>query len=367
LTQDSPPHRLLSVAIAIGGAASGTANDWADRVEFACGAERLGVGSCWTGEAWGEDAFTPLAFLAARTSRMKIAAGIAQISARVPAMTAMTAITLAKISDGRFILGLGVSGPQVTEGLHGVRFDHPIDRLSEYLDILQLAFRGERLEYQGTHWRLPLPGGEGKALKLAQPVRHTIPVYLGTLSPRALSLTGARADGWVGTCFVPEAADTMLQPMRDGAEQAGRSLSELDIHVPGRLEFGNDLDGLRKPVKFALARTMGAMGSARTNYYRRAFARAGYSEETDRVHQLWDSGNREAAVAAVPDVLADTTSFLGDDEHVARRVRAYLSAGVTTIRFDPAGSTTTERLDTLARGLDIVSRVRAEHDVTAAP
>jgi F420-dependent oxidoreductase-like protein len=359
--------RPLSAAIAIGGAASGSSDDWNDRVQFTIEAERLGVTSCWAGEAWGEDAFTPLAFLAARTSRVTLATGIAQISARSPSMTAMTAITMAKISGGRFALGLGVSGPQVAEGLHGVKFDHPIGRLAEFLDILGLAFREERLEYKGEHWTLPLPGGEGKPLRLAQPMRYPIPIYLAALNPASLALTGQRADGWVGTCFVPEAADVLLGPIKEASEAAGRSFSEIDIHVPGRLAFGDDLDVLRRPVKATLARTIGAMGSARTNYYRRALSRAGYADETAAVHARWEAGDRDAAAEAVPDQLVDSTNFLGTNEQVANRIRAFAAAGVTTIRFDPAGSTTVERLETLARGLDILTQVSQSTSRMMAP
>lgn len=210
----------MKVAIDVGGAASGSRRDWPDRVRFALEAERLGADFCWSAEAWGQDCVAPLAYLAARTSTMRLGTGIMQISARVPSMAAMTALTMAAITDDRFILGLGVSGPQVVEGLHGVAFSHPLGRLTEYLDILDLAFAGEPLAYPGAHYTLPIPGGEGKVLRLAQRAERTIPVYLATLAPKGLDLTGARADGWLGTCFIPEASASYIEPLRRGAEQA---------------------------------------------------------------------------------------------------------------------------------------------------
>ena len=158
----------MKVAIDIGGAASGNRRDWPERVRFALEAERLGADFCWSAEAWGEDSVAPLAYLAAQTSTMFLGTGIMQISARVPSMAAMTALTMAAISADRFILGLGVSGPQVVEGLHGVAFGQPLGRLTEYLDILDLAFAGEPLAYRGSHYVRPRPGGEGKVLRLAQ-------------------------------------------------------------------------------------------------------------------------------------------------------------------------------------------------------
>jgi F420-dependent oxidoreductase-like protein len=348
----------LSVAIAIGGSASGAANDWPQRVEYAVEAERLGVGSCWAGEAWGEDAFTPLAFLAARTTEMRFGTGIAQISARVPSMMAMTAITMAEITEGRFNLGLGVSGPQVVEGLHGVRFSQPIGHLAEYLDILQIAFSGAKLQYSGEHWVLPLPGGEGKALRLVNKLRYPVPIYIGTVSPRGLALVGARADGWIGTCFVPEAADVLLGPIREAATAIGRDPADLDIHVPSGLAFGDDVPRMLRPVKAGLARYMAAMGSPKTNFYRRALARAGYADAAEQVLRVWTGGDRDGAIECVPDELALRTSLVGDDQQVLSRLRAYAAAGVKTLRLDPAGATISERLDTLARGMDLIKQVQ---------
>lgn len=355
----------MRTAIGIGGADSGRERNWPDVVRFVTEAERMGVDDCWNAEAWGLDAVTPLAYLAGQTTRIRLGTSIAQISARVPAMTAMTAMTMAAMSGDRFVLGLGVSGPQVVEGLQGVRFDRPLTRLREYLDILDMAFAGQKLQYSGWAYTLPLPGGEGKALRLSQPPNTTIPVYLAALGRRSLELTGERADGWLGTSFVPESAEVFLGPIREAAERAGRSLSDIDIQVGGRLAFG-DAGAMLAQLKRGLAFSLGAMGSARTNFYNRAYQRGGYADAAVQVQQLWVAGRREEAIAAVPDELALATSLVGTDEMVLARLRAYRDAGVTTIRLSPAGDTVTARLDTLAHGLDLIRQLDQEPEAAVA-
>ena len=351
----------MRTAIGIGGAASGRERNWPDVVRFVTEAERMGVDDCWNAEAWGLDAVTPLAFLAGQTSRIRLGTSIVQISARVPAMTAMTALTMAALSGDRFALGLGVSGPQVVEGLQGVRFDRPLTRLREYMDILDLAFAGEKLQYDGSVYTLPLPGGEGKALRLSQPPNPSIPVYLAALGPKSLELTGERADGWLGTSFVPETAEVFFGPMRAAAERAGRSFADIDIQAGGRLAFG-DAEAMLGELKRGLAFSLGAMGSPRTNFYNRAYQRGGYTDAAVEVQQLWVAGHRDQAVAAVPDELALATSLVGTDEMVLGRLRAYRDAGVTTIRLSPDGATVSDRLDTLAHGLDLVRSLDADRE-----
>ena len=256
----------MKVSIGIGGAASGRKRDFDAQVAYVVEAEKLGVDTVWTAEAWGQDAISPLAFIAARTERIRLGTGIMQISARVPAMTAMTALPMASISNDRFILGLGASGPQVVEGLHGRPFRAPLTRMKETVDIIRLAFAGEKLEFHGRYHELPLPGGEGKALRLAQPGNDRIPIYLATLGPASLEYTGAAADGWLGTSFTPEHADAHLEHIRRGARQAGRSLSDVDIQVGGTVAFGDDLAALVEPLRPGMAFTLGAMGSPRTMF-----------------------------------------------------------------------------------------------------
>src|SRR5208283_3137331 len=243
----------MKVSIGIGGAASGRKRDFDEQVDYVVEAEKLGVHAVWTAEAWGQDAISPLAYIAARTSRIRLGTGIMQISARVPVMTAMTALTMAAISNDRFILGLGTSGPQVVEGLHGRPFKVPLTRMKETVEIIKLAFAGEKIEYHGKYHELPLPGGQGKALKLSQPGNPNIPIYLATLGPKALEYTGAAADGWLGTSFTPEHAAAHLDYLRRGAEGAGRSLVDIDIQVGGTVAFGDDLDALVEPLKPAMA------------------------------------------------------------------------------------------------------------------
>jgi F420-dependent oxidoreductase-like protein len=347
----------VKVAIGFGGPASGGRADFEAAVEFVCEAERLGVDVAWSAEAWGHDAVTPLAYLAARTSTIRLGTGIMQISARAPVMTAMTALTLATLSGDRFILGLGASGPQVVEGLHGVPFARPLERLRETIEIVRMAFRGEKLRFAGKRFELPRPGGEGKALRLAQPPNPGIPIYLATLSPRSLELTGELADGWLGTSFIPERAASVFEPIRAGAERAGRSLADLDLQVGGVVAFGEEPEPLIAPLRPRLAFTLGAMGSRRTNFYNDAFRRAGYEEVARRVQSLWIEGRREEAAAAVPDEMVLAANLLGTEASVRERMRVYRDAGVGTLRVEPAGATPSERLDTLGRAIDLVREV----------
>ena len=343
----------MKVSIGIGGAASGRRRDFDDQVEFVVEAEKLGVDTVWTAEAWGQDAIAPLAYLAAKTERIKLGTGILQISARTPSMTAMTALTLATISNDRFILGLGASGPQVVEGLQGRPFKAPLTRMRETIEIIKLAFAGEKLAYDGIYHQLPLPGGEGKALRLAQPSNDNIPIYLATLGPKTLEYTGAVADGWLGTSFTPEHADAHLEHIRRGAEAAGRSLLDIDIQVGGTVAFGDDLDALVEPLKPGVAFTLGAMGSPKTNFYNAAFRRGGWEDVATEVQQLWVDGKREEAAAKVPGEMVRQANLLGDDATVRARVQAYKDAGVTTLRVQPMGEGLAGKLETLGRVIDM--------------
>jgi F420-dependent oxidoreductase-like protein len=349
----------MKVSIGIGGAASGRNRDFAEQVEFVVEAEKLGVDAVWSAEAWGQDAIAPLAYLAARTTRIRLGTGIMQISARVPAMTAMTALTMAALTGDRFILGLGTSGPQVVEGLQGRPFNAPLTRMKETVDIIKLAFAGEKIEYHGKYHELPLPGGQGKALRLSQPGNANIPIYLATLRPRALEYTGAVADGWLGTSFTPEHADAHLHHLRRGAEGAGRSLADINIEVGGTVAFGDDLDALIEPLKPAMAFTLGAMGSATTNFYNDAFKRGGWEAAGREVQRLWVAGKRPEAIAKVPPEMVIQANLLGDTELVRKRIRAYKDAGVTTLRVTPHGRDLADRLTTLGRVMDLVRAINA--------
>lgn len=344
----------MEVSIGIGGAASGRDRTFDRDIEFVVEAERLGVDTVWSAEAWGHDAIAPLAYIAAKTSRIKLGTGIMQISARTPSMTAMTALTMAALSNDRFILGLGASGPQVVEGLQGRSFKAPLTRMRETVEIIRMAFKGEKLAFSGKLHELPLPGGEGKALRLSQPPNDQIPIYLATLGPKALEFTGEKADGWLGTSFTPDHADAHLDYIKRGAISAGRELGEIDIQAGGTVAFIEDDSALIESLKAGMAFTLGAMGSAKTNFYNEAYRRGGYEDTAREVQALWIAGKRAEAAQKVPELLIRQTNLIGDEATVRERLKVYRDAGVTTFRLGPYGRTLEDRLDTLGRTLDLI-------------
>ena len=313
-------------------------DDWQAAVSYAIEAERLAIDMAWSVETWGYDAATPLAYLAAKTSRIRLGTGIMQVGARTPAMTTMTAMSLASLSDGRFLLGLGVSGPQVMEGWHGVRFARPLQRTRETIDIVRMVTRGERLAYHGQIYELPLPGGEGKALVSSARPQPDIPIYLATLGPKSLELTGELASGWLGTSFIPEHASLFFDAIAAGAQRAGRSLADLDLQVAaGVVAFSDDVERLIPPRKPGLAFTLGAMGSREHNFYNDTYRRMGYADVALEVQNLWLNKQRDAAAALVPDELVLKTNLIGTEDMVRQRLRVYQAAGVTTLRIEPDG------------------------------
>ena len=341
----------MRVAIGLGR----DSDDWQAASAYVVEAERLGVDCVWSAEAWGHDAVSPLGFLAARTSRIRLGTGILQAGTRTPALIAMTAMSLSAMSNGRLNLGFGVSGPQVIEGWHGIRFDRPLTRMRETIEIVRRAVRGERVEYKGQVYQLPLPGGEGKALRSSAKPRPDIPIYLATLSPKSLEMTGEIADGWLGTSFMPDHAAVFLDHLAAGAARAGRSLKTLDLHVAaGVVSFSDDVERLIPPRKPGLAFTLGAMGSRQHNFYNDAYRRAGYDDVAREVQRLWLEGRREDATARVPDELVLKTNLLGTDAMVRERLRRYHAAGIDSVRVEPAGDTLDARLATLGRLLDLV-------------
>lgn len=346
----------MKVAIGLGT----TVGDWDEVTSFVVEAERLGVDAVWSAESWGHDAVTPLAYLAGKTSRIRLGSGIIQAGTRTPALVAMTAMTLAAMSGGRFNLGLGTSGPQVIEGWHGTRFERPVQRMREIVEIVRMAVRGERVAYQGKVYTLPLPGGEGKALRSGAPPQPDIPVYLATLSPRSLELTGEIADGWIGTSFMPEHADVFFGHIAAGARRAGRSLAAIDLQAGGVVASGDDLDRLIAPRRPGLAFTLGAMGSREHNFYNMAYQRAGYQELALRAQALWLDGKRDEAAALIPDEIVLQTNLLGTEAMVKDRIRAYRNAGITSLRVAPEGATLAQRLETLGRAVELVRQVSAE-------
>jgi F420-dependent oxidoreductase-like protein len=345
---------MMRVAI---GAGLGRNRD--EAVAYILEAERLGVDSVWAGEAWGTDAVTPLAYLAAKTSRIKLGTSIMQVGSRSPALIAMTAVSLAGLSDDRFILGLGTSGPQVIEGWHGVRFNPPLARLRETVAIVRMALRGERVTYAGKVYNLPLPDGEGRALKLSAEPR-SVPIYLATLGPRSLEVTGSIADGWIASSFMPDHAEAFFAPMRRGAEQAGRSFEAIDRVAGGVVAFSDDLERLIAPRKPGFAFEIGAMGSREHNFYKDAYERQGYADLVQRVQALWFERRRDEAAALIPDEFVLQANLLGTEQMVKQRLRVYRDAGITTLQVSPDGNTAAERLQTLGQLMDLVQAVNAE-------
>lgn len=345
----------MKISISIGSAYY-NGEDWDDLVAYTMAADKMGVDQAWSAEAWGMDAIVPLAYLAAKTEKIHLGTGILQISSRVPSMIAMTAQSLDTVSNGRFILGLGVSGPQVVEGLHGAAFAKPLSRLRECVEILRMGLRGEKLAYEGEHYVLPRPGGEGKAIRLSQPPRPDLPIYLATLGPKSLQMTGELADGWLGTCFLPEHRKVFFDDLQKGADKAGRSLKDIDIQTGGYFEIGEDVERLVNERKPAMAFTLGAMGSPKTNFYNDAYCRAGFEDAAKEVQGLWISGKRDEAISRVPDELVMMANLIGTEDMVKQRLQAFREAGVNTLRIATGGNTWAERTAALEEAMDLIKR-----------
>ena len=330
-------------------------------VQFAVEAEKLGLDMCWVAEAWGSDAPSALGYLAARTDRMLLGSGVLQVGTRSPVLVAQTAITLSNLSKGRFLLGLGASGPQVIEGLHGISFSRPLARISETVDIVRQVFAGGKISHAGNEFHIPRPGGEAVPMRLSTRPEHSIPVYLAALSPAMLRLTGQIADGWLGTSFVPEgAADAYFCHLDDGLAAAGRSRADIDICQGAEVAFAADEDQLRAMVtgrKKELAFSLGGMGSSSTNYYNQAYSRQGWADVAAEVREHWQRGDRDGAAALVTDEMVLATTLIGTEEMVRARLAVWREAGVNTVRLYPAGDTLDAKLRTLGRAIELVREI----------
>ena len=309
----------------------GAGNDAAN-LELAKEADRLGYAVVWAAEAYGSDVPTVLAWVAAQTERVDVGSAILQIPARTPAMTAMTAATLDTLSGGRFRLGLGVSGPQVSEGWHGVRFTKPLARTREYVDIVRMALRRERVTYQGETYQLPLPDGPGKALKLTvHPVREEIPVYLASVGPKNLELTGEIADGWLAIFFSPEHADASLPHIVAGREKAGKTMDGFEVVPTIPLVVGEDWRTCADAVRGYAALYVGGMGSREKNFYNAMAVRMGYADAAAQVQDRYLAKDYAGAMAALPVEFLDSIALLGPKERIADRMQALAQVGVTTL------------------------------------
>ncbi|MCD0449152.1 LLM class flavin-dependent oxidoreductase [Actinocorallia sp. API 0066] len=341
----------------------GSAGDWTELTEYVVEAEKLGLDVCWVAEAWGSDAPSPLGYLAARTERMLLGSGVIQLGTRSPVTIAQTAMTLAHLSGGRFLLGLGASGPQVLEGLHGVPFARALTRMRETVEIVRRVFTGEKLSYEGSAFTIPLPGGQGRPMRLSLPP-VAVPVYLATLSPRMLELTGELADGWLGTSFIPEAAeDAYLTHLDAGLVRSGRTRTDLDLCQGAEINIVRDeaeLPGIVGSRKLELAFSLGGMGTGSTNFYNNAYSRQGWADVAAEVRDRWQARDRAGAAALIPDEMVLATTLIGTEEMVRARLAAWKAAGVTTVRLYPAGDTLPARLDNLARGIDLVRALDAQ-------
>ncbi|MFS8479316.1 MAG: LLM class F420-dependent oxidoreductase [Micromonosporaceae bacterium] len=304
----------------------------ADHLAFAQEAERLGFSVVWAAEAYGSDSPSTLAWIAGQTSRIDVGSAVMQIPARAPAATAMTAATIDALSGGRFRLGLGVSGPQVSEGWYGVRFAKPLARTREYVDIVRRVLRREILVHDGEHYRLPLPDGPGKALRLGfHPPRADIPIYLAAVGPRNVELAGEIADGWLAIFFAPDAADEQLAAVAAGRARAGRTLEGFDIVPSVPVVVGDDVAACAELVRWYAALYVGGMGSREQNFYNQLAVRMGYADAAREVQDLYLAKRHREAAAAVPLEFIDRTSLLGPPERIAERMAAYAAAGVTTL------------------------------------
>ncbi|TNC26900.1 LLM class flavin-dependent oxidoreductase [Amycolatopsis alkalitolerans] len=332
-------------------------DNWRETADFVVEAEKLGLDVCWVAEAWGSDAPSALGFYAARTERMLLGSGVIQAGTRTPVAIAQAAITLSNLSGGRFLLGLGVSGPQVIEGLHGVPFARPLARLRETVEIARRVFEGGKISYSGSRFQIPLPG-DAVPMRLSMRAHHEIPVYLATLSPAMLRLTGEIADGWLGTSFVPEGAPgAYFAHLGEGLARAGRSRSDLDVCQGAEVAFARDEDALRVMVagrKKELAFSLGGMGSSSANYYNQAYGRQGWAEVAGEIRARWQAGDRDGAAGLVTDEMVLGTTLIGTEAMVRDRLRVWRDAGVDTVRLYPAGETLDQRLSTLSRAIDLV-------------
>lgn len=306
-------------------------------VDFVLEAERLGYDSVWTAEAYGSDAVTPLAYLAAKTTRIKLGTGIMQLAGRTPALCAMTMSTLDALSGGRVLVGLGLSGPQVVEGWHGQPYDKPVARLREYVQILRKIWaREEPVELNGKAYQVPYRGpdatGLGKPLKSILHGRQ-LPIYLATMQPLSIRTTAELADGWLPIWFAPQHMDMFRPPIEEGFKRAGNGKSWKDFEIAAgcTVIIGDDVRACLAQMKPNLALYVGGMGAKNKNFHNEMVSRYGYGEIAAHIQDLYLSGRKQEAIAAVPDELCDELSLCGPEARIRQRYKAWQECGVTTM------------------------------------
>jgi F420-dependent oxidoreductase-like protein len=323
-----------------------------DALEIVRHAESTGYESVWVAESYGSDVVSVLAWLAAQTETINLGAAIMQVPARPPAAAAMAGCTIDALSGGRFIFGFGPSGPQVSEGWYGVPYAKPWGRTREYVEIVrEIVARKGPLEYQGEHYQLPLPDGEGKALKLNfHPVRERIPIFLGAIGRKSVELTAEIADGWIPIFSNADAFEQAWGEHVDaGLAKSGRTREDLEISPTLQVAIDGDIDAARGFVKAGLLLYFGGMGSRKTNFYVDLAHRFGFGEVADEVQRLYLDGDREAAYEAIPDEVADATSLVGTEQEVAERVERYREVGVSRLIVSPVQHDPGEQRHTLDR------------------
>jgi F420-dependent oxidoreductase-like protein len=311
--------------------------DASDPVALAQEADRLGYHSVWTAEAYGSDAVSPLVWLAAKTERINVGTAIMQMPARTPAMTSMTAATIDLLTGGRFLLGLGVSGPQVVEGWHGVPYGKPLVRTREYVGIVRTILARERpLEHHGEYYDIPVSGGTGlgKPLKLIiHPLRPRVPIYLAAVGPKNVSLAAEIADGWLPVFFSPDRMSVFNEWLNEGFSKAGgeKDRTAFDIAPTLSVVIGEDVDACRNTVKPHLALYVGGMGAKDKNFYFNIACRYGYEAAAHKIQDLYLEGRKKEAVMAVPDALVDEVALCGPRERIAERLAVWRSSGAKTL------------------------------------
>ena len=315
-------------------------------------AEAAGFESVWVAESYGSDVVSVLAWLAGQTETINLGAALMQVPARPPAAAAMAGVTIDTLSGGRFLFGFGPSGPQVSEGWYGVPYAKPWGRTREYIEIVRkIVAREAKLEYQGEHYTLPLPGGEGKPLKLNfHPPRNEIPVFIGSIGRKSVEITAEIADGWIPIFFsVDDFEATWGEHIDAGLAKGGRTRADLEISPTLAVAIDGDLETARNMVKGALLLYLGGMGSRKTNFYVDLACRFGFEKEALEVQSLYLDGKREQAYEAIPDELVDSTALIGTESEVAERVERFAAAGVDRLIVSPVQMDPAERLHTIER------------------
>ncbi|HEX4866398.1 MAG TPA: LLM class F420-dependent oxidoreductase [Acidimicrobiales bacterium] len=305
--------------------------------------EKAGLDMVWVAEAYSFDAPSQMGYLAAKTETVQIASGILPIYTRTPTLTAMTAAGLDALSEGRFVLGLGASGPQVIEGFHGVKYDRPLGRTREIIDVCRQVWRREKVEHQGDSYTIPLPPeqgtGLGKPLKLINhPVRSSIPIYVASLGPKNVQMTAEKADGWLPLFYLPEKAkDVWGDDLAAGAAKREAGLAPLEIVAGGLLSVGDGAEAVRELARPMVALYVGGMGAKGKNFYNDLVKRYGFEAEAQAIQDLYLDGKKDEAAKMVPDELLEATSLCGPEGYVKERLAAFKESGVTNLNITPIG------------------------------